>query len=61
MSSGRRAEFSNQMAAEAASGINYDLIEWIAQQPWCNGNVGMAGISGFGAGNSTRPNRIRRI
>jgi putative CocE/NonD family hydrolase len=23
----------------------YDLIEWIAQQPWCDGNVGMVGIS----------------
>src|SRR5580700_1709551 len=28
---------------------SYDLIEWIAQQPWCDGNVGMVGISGFGA------------
>jgi putative CocE/NonD family hydrolase len=25
----------------------YDLVEWIAQQPWCNGNVGMLGISYF--------------
>lgn len=25
----------------------YDLIEWIAQQPWCDGNVGMVGLSGF--------------
>lgn len=23
----------------------YDLVEWIARQPWCNGNVGMAGVS----------------
>jgi uncharacterized protein len=23
----------------------YDLIEWIAAQPWCNGNVGMIGDS----------------
>jgi putative CocE/NonD family hydrolase len=23
----------------------YDLIEWIAQQPWCDGNVGMIGYS----------------
>ena len=23
----------------------YDLIEWLAQQPWCDGNVGMTGIS----------------
>ncbi|MFC1868404.1 CocE/NonD family hydrolase [Thermodesulfobacteriota bacterium] len=26
----------------------YDLCEWIAQQPWCNGNVGMIGDSYFG-------------
>ena len=26
----------------------YDLIEWIAGQPWCDGNVGMVGISYFG-------------
>lgn len=26
----------------------YDLVEWIAQQPWCDGNVGMAGYSYFG-------------
>jgi uncharacterized protein len=25
----------------------YDLIEWIAKQPWCNGNVGMVGYSYF--------------
>lgn len=28
---------------------SYDLIEWIAEQPWCDGKVGMVGISGFGA------------
>ncbi len=27
----------------------YDLIEWIATQPWCNGNVGMVGISYLGS------------
>ncbi|MFC2024336.1 CocE/NonD family hydrolase [Chloroflexota bacterium] len=25
----------------------YDVIEWAAKQPWCNGNVGMMGISYF--------------
>ena len=25
----------------------YDLVEWIAKQPWCDGNVGMIGISWF--------------
>jgi uncharacterized protein len=23
----------------------YDAVEWLAMQPWCNGNVGMWGIS----------------
>jgi len=27
---------------------HYDMIEWITQQPWCDGNVGMVGISAFG-------------
>ncbi len=26
----------------------YDIIEWIAKQPWCNGNVGLIGMSYFG-------------
>src|SRR6516164_8547773 len=26
---------------------SFDLIEWIAQQPWCNGNIGMIGIGAF--------------
>jgi len=30
----------------------YDAIEWIVQQPWCNGRVGMAGSSGNGIGAS---------
>jgi uncharacterized protein len=25
----------------------YDLIEWIAGQPWCDGNIGMIGISAY--------------
>ncbi|ABW02323.1 CocE/NonD family hydrolase [Caldivirga maquilingensis] len=25
----------------------YDLIEWVAQQPWCNGKVGMIGPSSY--------------
>lgn len=25
----------------------YDLVEWVAAQPWCDGNVGMLGISYF--------------
>jgi putative CocE/NonD family hydrolase len=26
---------------------HYDTIEWITQQPWSNGKVGMVGISGY--------------
>jgi uncharacterized protein len=26
----------------------YDLIEWVAAQPWCDGEVGMIGVSYFG-------------
>ncbi|TBL76555.1 CocE/NonD family hydrolase [Paenibacillus thalictri] len=25
----------------------YDIVEWMAEQPWCDGNVGMIGISYF--------------
>ena len=25
----------------------YEIIEWIAKQPWCDGNVGMLGISAY--------------
>ena len=25
----------------------YEVIEWIARQPWCDGNVGMFGVSYF--------------
>jgi uncharacterized protein len=35
--------------AEGAPPDEYDLIEWIAGQTWCDGNVGMIGISQFGA------------
>jgi predicted acyl esterase len=27
----------------------HDTIEWIAQQPWCDGNIGMVGLSGLAA------------
>lgn len=43
----------------------YDLIEWIAEQPWCDGNVGMVGISGFAKAQSfaayTRPPHLKAI
>jgi predicted acyl esterase len=36
--------FSGSVAAQDG----YDLIEWIASKPWCNGNVAMMGASGYG-------------
>lgn len=39
-SEGRMAIMGSQEAEDG-----YDAIEWIAKQPWCNGNVGMAGNS----------------
>jgi predicted acyl esterase len=38
-------EYNFQGPLEQQDG--YDLIEWIAAQPWCNGNVGMLGMSYF--------------
>jgi len=40
-------EFAGIYAAEQ-SRDGYDLVEWIAKQPWCDGKVGMVGISYFG-------------
>jgi putative CocE/NonD family hydrolase len=43
----------------------YDVVEWLAAQPWCNGNVGMWGISygGFTAIQvaALRPPHLRAI
>jgi len=30
-------------------GDGYDLVEWAAKQPWCDGNVGMTGYSAYSA------------
>jgi predicted acyl esterase len=37
-------EFHGSRAAQDG----HDLVEWIAGQQWCNGNVGMMGASGYG-------------
>jgi predicted acyl esterase len=39
-------KFSFQSPQAARDG--YDLIEWLAKQPWCSGNIGMMGASGYG-------------
>jgi predicted acyl esterase len=33
------------MFSEDEQRDGYELVEWIARQPWCNGNVGMTGVS----------------
>ncbi|HKN10139.1 MAG TPA: CocE/NonD family hydrolase, partial [Pseudomonadota bacterium] len=44
-----KSEAGKSEAGGSRAFDSYDLIEWIAAQPWCDGNVGMVGISGFGA------------
>lgn len=43
----------------------YDLIEWVASQPWCDGNVGMLGVSYFAmaqlAAAVTKPPHLKAI
>lgn len=47
------------------SGDGYDAIEWIAQQPWSNGNVGMHGASWLAIAEwfiaATRPPHLKAI
>jgi putative CocE/NonD family hydrolase len=43
----------------------YDVIEWVAQQPWCNGKVGTTGLSYMGwvqwAGASAHPPHLKAM
>lgn len=43
----------------------FDLVEWLAAQPWCDGNVGMLGISYFAmaqvAAAVTKPPHLKAI
>ena len=43
----------------------HDAIEWVARQPWCDGHVGMTGMSYFGIAQllvaATRPPSLRAI
>ena len=36
------------MYSKQESEDGYDLVEWIAKQPWCDENIGMIGISYYG-------------
>lgn len=41
------SEGEYQLMGELEQLDGYDLVEWIASQPWCDGNVGMVGVSYF--------------
>ena len=43
---------------EAETRDGYDAVEWLAAQPWCNGNVGMWGIS-YGGFTSLQVAKLR--
>ena len=43
----------------------YDLVEWLAEQDWCDGNIGMIGISYFASvqilGAAEQPPHLKAI
>jgi predicted acyl esterase len=41
-----QGQFSFHGSKAAQDG--YDMVEWIARQPWCSGSVAMMGASGYG-------------
>lgn len=45
---GRYDSEGEYVAWVAETDDGYDTLEWIAQQPWCNGNAGMTGSSYLG-------------
>ena len=42
---GNSSGWSQDIYSDDERRDGYDMVEWIAAQPWCNGNVGMMGIS----------------
>jgi putative CocE/NonD family hydrolase len=44
--SGGEYDFGSYQTIAGPDG--YDVVEWIAGQPWCDGNIGMAGESALG-------------
>ena len=42
-------EYNSLLYHTTQEGLDgYDIVEWIAQQPWCDGNVGGIGMSNLG-------------
>ncbi|WP_434310883.1 CocE/NonD family hydrolase [Hominifimenecus sp. rT4P-3] len=48
---GKHASFGHTPAIQPIQGPEdaYDITEWLAAQPWCDGNIGMFGCSHVGA------------
>ena len=46
---GKSEGFDPNSGPRGIGGDGYDLVEWIARQPWCDGNVGMTGYSAYSA------------
>lgn len=48
---GKHASFGHTPAIQPVQGAEdaYDITEWLAAQPWCDGNIGMFGCSHVGA------------
>lgn len=42
---GGSAEGEDELFSDAEAHDYYDLVEWAAAQPWCNGKVGLDGVS----------------
>jgi uncharacterized protein len=63
--SGQSQGTYRSMYSEQESLDGYDLVEWIAAQDWCEGSVGMLGISYFGTTQlvvaSSRPPHLKAI
>jgi putative CocE/NonD family hydrolase len=40
---------SEGMPMDGGEWDEYDTFEWMCAQPWCDGNIGMIGLSGYSA------------
>ncbi len=45
---GSQGEYDLRSPQKIEGADCYDTIEWVANQPWCDGNIGMAGESALG-------------
>ena len=45
---GSQGKYDLKTSQQVEGADCYDTIEWVADQPWCDGNIGMAGESALG-------------